>query len=245
MIPPNWDLDFHVFVDASDVAVGSVLMQETTAGWFRPVYYASRRLSTAEKNYSVTERECLGMIYSIKKFRHYLLGRRFYFHVDHSALLYLVRQQNLTGRLARWVLLLQEFDFEVIHRPGNQNLVADYLSRLDSGEPPNGINDDLPDAALFGVQQESAGEYLGSVSGATRTADLGDEGIGTDEPVADSLGPTMWTWYEEMLVFLNTGEMPAHLSRDQRVRLAIVRSLPGGIVLQECGRCVVAMCSTQ
>ena len=90
--------------------------------------------------------------------------------------------------------------------------MADYLSRLDSGEPPNGINDELPDASLFAVHQESAGEHSGLVSGTTRSDGLGEEGIGTEEPVADSLGQTMWTWYEEMLVFLNTREIPAHLS---------------------------------
>lgn len=92
MIPPDWGVDFHVFIDTSDVAtIGNVLIQEQqAAGWFHPVYYASRRLSTAEKNYSV-QRECLGMVYSVHKFRHYLLGQRFFFHVDHSALLYLVR----------------------------------------------------------------------------------------------------------------------------------------------------------
>ena len=79
------------------------------------MYYASRRLSTVEKNYSTTKREALGMIYSINKFRHHLLGRKFTFHVDHSAPLYLVNKQALTGRLARWILLLQEFDFQIQH----------------------------------------------------------------------------------------------------------------------------------
>lgn len=115
MVPLNWDQCFHVFVDASDRAIGSVLMQEQTPSWFCPIYYASHRLSSVEQNYLVTEREFLGMIYSVKKFRHYLLGRRFFFHVDHSTLLYLVRQQNLINILAHWVLLLQEFDYEVIH----------------------------------------------------------------------------------------------------------------------------------
>ena len=89
------------------------------------------------------------MIYSITKFRHYLLGRKFTFHVDHSALLYLVNKQALTGRLARWMLLLQEFDFQIQHRPGVQHAVADYLSRLESGEPTETTYDDLPDAHLF------------------------------------------------------------------------------------------------
>jgi hypothetical protein len=64
--PPDWNREFHVFVDASDIAIDSVLMQKYEKNWFRPVYYASRRLSKAEKNYSTTEREALGMIYSMK-----------------------------------------------------------------------------------------------------------------------------------------------------------------------------------
>lgn len=83
MVAPNWDQYFHIFVDASDHAIGSVLMQEQTPSWFRPVYYASQRLSTAEKNYSVKKRECLGMIYLVKKLRHCLLGHLFFFHADH------------------------------------------------------------------------------------------------------------------------------------------------------------------
>ena len=98
--PPIWSEPFHVFVDASDIAIGSTLMQCTPPNWYQPVYYASRHLSAVEKNYSTTEREALGMIYNISKFRHYLLGQKFTFHVDHSALLYVVNKQALTGRLA-------------------------------------------------------------------------------------------------------------------------------------------------
>ena len=69
--PPDWKLVFHVFVDASDSAVGAVLMQEKVKGWYRPVYYASRMLKPSERNYSVTEREALGMIFALDKLRHY------------------------------------------------------------------------------------------------------------------------------------------------------------------------------
>ena len=65
---PNWELPFHVYVDASDIAVGAVLMQEKVRGWFRPVYYASRMLTPTEKNYTVIEREAKGMIYALEKF---------------------------------------------------------------------------------------------------------------------------------------------------------------------------------
>mgnify|MGYP002775443223 CR=1 FL=1 len=105
--PPDWTKSFHVFVDASDIASGSVLMQLTEPKWYRPRYYASRKLSKAERNYSTTEREALGMVYNVTKYRHkYLLGHKFSFHVDHSALIYLVSKASLTGKIARWTLLL-------------------------------------------------------------------------------------------------------------------------------------------
>ena len=65
-------------------------MQLTAPNWYRPVYYSSQKFSTTERNYSTIEREPLGMIYSINKFWHYLLGKKFTFHVYHAALLYLV-----------------------------------------------------------------------------------------------------------------------------------------------------------
>ena len=149
---PDWSLPFHLFVDASDIAVGAVLMQEKIKGWFKPIYSASRLMTAAEKNYTVTEREALGMIYALNKFRHYLLGNKVVFHVDHQALLYLLKKPTLHGRLARWMLLLQEFDFLIIHTPGKEHAIADFLSRVESGEPPQGIPDQLLDADLFEVQ---------------------------------------------------------------------------------------------
>ena len=107
------------------------------------------------------------MIYNINKFQHYLLGHKFTFHVDHSALLYLVSKQALTCRLARWMLLLQEFDFHIQHRPGVQSVVADYLSRLESGEPTDSTYDDLPDTGLFNlaiVPDENENEWIMEVT---------------------------------------------------------------------------------
>ena len=59
LIPPNWEKDFHIYVDASNVAIGSVLSQNDDKGRDHPIYYASRQLVQVEKNYSVTEREAL------------------------------------------------------------------------------------------------------------------------------------------------------------------------------------------
>ena len=113
--PPDWSKDFHVFLDVSDVAIGCILMQLTEPKWYRPVYYASWKLSKAEQNYSTMERKALKMVYSVTKYRHYLLGRKFSFHVHHSALVYLVVKVSLTGKLVRWTLLLQELEFDIYH----------------------------------------------------------------------------------------------------------------------------------
>mgnify|MGYP007132928434 CR=1 FL=1 len=94
-----------------------------------------------ERNYSTTELEALGMIYNVNKFQHNLLGRKFIFHVDHAALLYLVSKQSLTGKLARWMLLLQEFEFKIQYRPGTPHAVADYPSHIENGEEATGCDD--------------------------------------------------------------------------------------------------------
>ena len=108
LITPCWDKEFQVYVDASNVAIGAVLSQKDKKNFDHPIYYASRQLVAAEQNYTTTEREALGMIYSVQKFRHYLLGYPFVFHVDHDALKYMINKPQLSGRIARWVLLLQE-----------------------------------------------------------------------------------------------------------------------------------------
>ena len=109
--PPDWNKHFHVYCDASNVAVGSALCQPTgEMEKDQPIAYARKQLTPAERNYSTTERECLAMVFSVKKFRQYLLCNPVVFFVDHMAIKYLVNKAELSGRLARWVLLLSEFD---------------------------------------------------------------------------------------------------------------------------------------
>ena len=132
----------------------------TEQKWYRPVYYTSRKLSKAEHNYSTTEREALGIVYNVTKYRHYLLGRKFSFHVDHPALLYLISKASLTGKIARWTLLLQEFEFDIFYRPWVQHAVADYLRRLKSGEAGNDVQDEFPDAELFRITTEPATDAM-------------------------------------------------------------------------------------
>ena len=91
------------------------------------------------------------MIYSVGKFRHYLLANHMVFYVDYQALLYLVNRPVVSGRITRWMLLLQEYDFEVVYKPGRRHVMADHLSRIESGEELSGVQNQFPDASLFMV----------------------------------------------------------------------------------------------
>ena len=106
LVSPSWTKVFHVYVDASNVAIGTMLSQKDDKNFDHLIYYASRQLVAVEWNYSTTEREALGMVYSVQKFCHYLLGYPFVFHVDHNTLKYMINKPQLSGRIARWMLLL-------------------------------------------------------------------------------------------------------------------------------------------
>ena len=96
------------------------------------------------------------MIYNINKFRHYPLGRKFVFHADHAALLYLVSKQSLTGKSACWMLLLQESEFEIQHGPGSQHAVVDHLSRIENGEEVVEGDDDFLDHGILRISANDA-----------------------------------------------------------------------------------------
>ena len=109
-------------------------------------------MNDAEKNYTTTEREGLGMIYVLKKFRHYLLANKFVFFTNHQALLYLVNKPCNMGCIVRCLLILLEFDFTVVVKKWITHQRADHLSRLLHVEAPDGIPNDLLDAYLFNVK---------------------------------------------------------------------------------------------
>jgi hypothetical protein len=84
VVPPDWSKVFHVYIDASNFCVGENLSQKDDDGHDHPIYYASRQMSAAEKNYTVIEKETSAIIFACKKFRHYLLGYKAIFHTDHT-----------------------------------------------------------------------------------------------------------------------------------------------------------------
>ena len=116
--------------DASDSGIGAVLMQEHDGKLF-PVCYGSKKLSSAERNYSAIEKECLAIVWGFKRFHLYLYGVPFVLQTDHEPLKYMNSAKFANGRLMRWAMFLQSYNFRVDAIKGSENVGADYLSRVE------------------------------------------------------------------------------------------------------------------
>ena len=118
---------FEVHVDASGVGLGAVLMQaDLSTNEFHPISYLSRRVTSAEANYHSNELECLALVWTLTKLRHYLYGQVFTVKTDNNVVRWLSQKKDIRGKLARWVLIL---NFSIEHLKGTENKVADALSR--------------------------------------------------------------------------------------------------------------------
>ncbi|XP_075075179.1 uncharacterized protein LOC107760480 [Nicotiana tabacum] len=161
IVAPNWEQPFELMCDASDYAVGAVLGQRKDK-LMHPIYYASRTLSGAQLNYTVTEKEMLAVVFAFDKFRPYLIGSKVIVYTDHAALRYVIEKKDSKPRLIRWVLLLQEFDLEIRDRKGTENQVADHLSQLEGAENAIEVEEILetfPDEQLLAITHQEAPWY--------------------------------------------------------------------------------------
>lgn len=125
---PDYSKEFCVQCDASNNGIGAVLFQ-MVGDDEKPVAYTSRKLSERESRYATSERELLSVLHAVEQFRPYVEGSHFKIYTDNSSLLWLQKQRDPHGRLARWAMRLQQFDYELLHRKGKENVVPDALSR--------------------------------------------------------------------------------------------------------------------
>ena len=132
---PDSTLPYVLATDWSQKGMGAVLSQIDPEGKEHPVSYASRSCNPAEKNYGSCEGECLAVVWATKHFREYLFGTPFTLITDHEPLKWLMQTNKTTGKLARWSLLLQEYDMTVVHKRGALNTNADCLSRFPKDPP--------------------------------------------------------------------------------------------------------------
>ena len=138
----NFDPEKEVILscDASPYGVGALLSHHTEEGE-RPIGFASRSLSPAERNYAHTDKEAIAIIFGVKKFHRYVFGREFEIRSDHKPLQHLFDNtraipQLASARLQRWSFILSAYDYTISYRPGEKHTNADSLSRLPLPEPP-------------------------------------------------------------------------------------------------------------
>ena len=119
---------FILDTDASNCHIGAVLSQMQN-GEEKVLSYASKVFSPSERNYCVTRRELLAVVFFVRHFRHYLLGRTFTVRTDHGALRWLFDFKNPEGQVARWLEQLSAYTFSIEHRAGVKHGNSDGMSR--------------------------------------------------------------------------------------------------------------------
>lgn len=129
---PSFDRPFKLAVDASDTGVGAVLLQEGLDNIDHPVSFFSKKLDRHQKWYSTIEKEALALIMALEHFQVYVSSAcaPVMVFTDHNPLVFLHRMRNKNRRLMSWSLRLQEYNIEIIHISGKENVLADALSRL-------------------------------------------------------------------------------------------------------------------
>ena len=128
LCPANFDLPFHLAVDASQIATSGVLFQDHEE-IEHPICYFSHKLDKHQVNYSTIEKEALGLLLAVRAFSVYFGSTPVKVYTDHNPLVFLHRMANHNQKLLRWCLELQQYNLEIIHRPANRNFFADLLSR--------------------------------------------------------------------------------------------------------------------
>ena len=124
---PNPNVPFRIFTDASDSAIGAVLVQEAENDTYDFIAFSSKSLNDTQQRWAVGEREMFAIVWACETYERYIKGRTTIVYTDHRNLSLL--SPNLSGKILRWSLRLQEFDLQIQYIPGENNCLADWLSR--------------------------------------------------------------------------------------------------------------------
>ena len=135
---PDFSKTFFVVTDASDYAIGAVLLQKHNEQ-YHPIEFLSRQLDIHQRNWHCSEKEVFAVVFALEKWKRYLLPKKFIVYTDHRNLIELFTKTKHNSKLNRWMIRLQPFHFEAKWIAGNDNVVADYLSR-DITQHPNYTN---------------------------------------------------------------------------------------------------------
>lgn len=190
---PDFTKPFILYTDASDVGIGAVLAQPLDEDFSNTVVieYGNRMLESAETRYSAHDKEFLAVVYFTHYYRQYLIGKRFFLYTDHQALKYVLTIKDPPSRLFRWLVKLQDFDFDIIYRPGKANANADALSRL----------------SYTSIEQEPHHYYLSTITTVSRLSTY-TPGYGLSDKD-----------YTEIYLYLSTLTLPQYLDDTQRKRI--------------------------
>ena len=188
---PDPTLPYILQTDWSPTAIGAILAREDAQGEEHPIAFASKLLKGPELRYSATEGECFAVVSFVEHFRPYLCGVPFTLEVDHWSLKWLMTSAQQNGKLARWALKLQEYDFKIRHRQGSQHSNADALSRPPiacAAEPPRVLTvvQTLP---LMDYETEENSDNITYASSQGNFEDCVDDESGAQKrPAQDEVG---------------------------------------------------------
>lgn len=148
LVYPDMHKPFVINCDASSVGIGYVLAQEDESGKEHPICYGGRSLNSCERSYPITELECLSLVEAVKEFNGYLANSFFTVYTDHLCLKFLqTLTTKTTGRLLRWSIALQGYNFKIEFKSGKINANADALSRRPY--PPHTVVQDTDEEHIF------------------------------------------------------------------------------------------------
>ncbi|GKT20182.1 Transposon Tf2-9 polyprotein [Aduncisulcus paluster] len=164
----DYDKEIVLQSDASDLAVGGVLLQRGADKIYEPILFISKVLSEREQRWTTNEKEAYALWYCVQRCEHYLRGTKFTIHTDHANLRWMHRAKS--RKVQRWWTYLFDFDFDIVHIPGTANVVADGLSRIGFGSESTSkrLILDLTDLwkkieaaqSLFSIEEKEAYEEL-------------------------------------------------------------------------------------